>query len=187
MTAPALPLLATPLEACPFCGRVPTLGGPALRRVKDVAGRWRWLVHCGGEDGDIIGCRAYIFARGTREEAIAAWNRRAPAAEAGEVDRLDLLRAIDVRAALCRLSKTDCDSVDAPINEHLPRCLVNRFAVALSPTQPGSVDVEAELRLQLETALASRHALIVTIGEIGERRVGKECGYQCRSRWSPYH
>ena len=20
-----------------------------------------------------------------------------------------------------------------------------------------------------------------------ERRVGKECGYQCRSRWSPYH
>ena len=24
-------------------------------------------------------------------------------------------------------------------------------------------------------------------GKIGERRVGKECGYQCRSRWSPYH
>ena len=24
-------------------------------------------------------------------------------------------------------------------------------------------------------------------GQIEERRVGKECGYQCRSRWSPYH
>ena len=31
------------------------------------------------------------------------------------------------------------------------------------------------------------------VGDVGpkmrseERRVGKECGYQCRSRWSPYH
>ena len=24
-------------------------------------------------------------------------------------------------------------------------------------------------------------------GRSEERRVGKECGYQCRSRWSPYH
>src|SRR5881396_3981922 len=24
-------------------------------------------------------------------------------------------------------------------------------------------------------------------GEIGERRVGKECFVPCRSRWSPYH
>ena len=23
--------------------------------------------------------------------------------------------------------------------------------------------------------------------EIGERRVGKECSFRCRSRWSPYH
>ena len=23
--------------------------------------------------------------------------------------------------------------------------------------------------------------------QMEERRVGKECGYQCRSRWSPYH
>ena len=32
---------------------------------------------------------------------------------------------------------------------------------------------------------------VVATGEFGarseERRVGKECGYQCRSRWSPYH
>ena len=25
------------------------------------------------------------------------------------------------------------------------------------------------------------------LGRSEERRVGKECGYQCRSRWSPYH
>ena len=25
------------------------------------------------------------------------------------------------------------------------------------------------------------------VGRSEERRVGKECGYQCRSRWSPYH
>ena len=31
---------------------------------------------------------------------------------------------------------------------------------------------------------------ILTAGGVDrseERRVGKECGYQCRSRWSPYH
>ena len=27
----------------------------------------------------------------------------------------------------------------------------------------------------------------VDAGRSEERRVGKECGYQCRSRWSPYH
>ena len=33
------------------------------------------------------------------------------------------------------------------------------------------------------------HAGIDITAEMGseERRVGKECGYQCRSRWSPYH
>ena len=28
---------------------------------------------------------------------------------------------------------------------------------------------------------------VAVAGETEERRVGKECGYQCRSRWSPYH
>ena len=28
---------------------------------------------------------------------------------------------------------------------------------------------------------------IGTVARSEERRVGKECGYQCRSRWSPYH
>ena len=30
-------------------------------------------------------------------------------------------------------------------------------------------------------------ARIARRGRSEERRVGKECGYQCRSRWSPYH
>ena len=31
-----------------------------------------------------------------------------------------------------------------------------------------------------------RFAAVSSIGS-EERRVGKECGYQCRSRWSPHH
>ena len=30
-------------------------------------------------------------------------------------------------------------------------------------------------------------ALLKVDARSEERRVGKECGYQCRSRWSPYH
>ena len=36
--------------------------------------------------------------------------------------------------------------------------------------------------------LADRQvAVIVATGRSEERRVGKECGLLCRSRWSPYH
>src|SRR3546814_7507629 len=30
-------------------------------------------------------------------------------------------------------------------------------------------------------------SLLTTAGRSEERRVGKECGSTCRSRWSPYH
>ena len=49
------------------------------------------------------------------------------------------------------------------------------------------------LELVLRTGAEFGIAVIVAshlLGEIErseERRVGKECGYQCRSRWSPYH
>ena len=65
------------------------------------------------------------------------------------------------------------------------------------------VDVEALVR---DARAGDRHALgrlydiyrdrvaRFATGRLGdvekrseERRVGKECGYQCRSRWSPYH
>ena len=38
-----------------------------------------------------------------------------------------------------------------------------------------------------ERELEGLGAEVVAVGEPEERRVGKECGYQCRSRWSPYH
>ena len=40
------------------------------------------------------------------------------------------------------------------------------------------------VRGDIEGALAERGAVL---RGSEERRVGKECGYQCRSRWSPYH
>ena len=39
---------------------------------------------------------------------------------------------------------------------------------------------------ELDRAATIRKFRIVR-QEIGERRVGKECGVMCRSRWSPYH
>ena len=33
----------------------------------------------------------------------------------------------------------------------------------------------------------TRNSVLSGGGRSEERRVGKECGYQCRSRWSPYH
>ena len=39
----------------------------------------------------------------------------------------------------------------------------------------------------LELALACHYRIATRSMRSEERRVGKECGYQCRSRWSPYH
>ena len=39
-----------------------------------------------------------------------------------------------------------------------------------------------------DTAPAAVHATLLSEGTRSEeRRVGKECWYRCRSRWSPYH
>ena len=45
------------------------------------------------------------------------------------------------------------------------------------------------LQLALSAAQANPGFDEVLVSDRGseERRVGKECGYQCRSRWSPYH
>ena len=34
---------------------------------------------------------------------------------------------------------------------------------------------------------SGKTSLAIEVARSEERRVGKECGYQCRSRWSPYH
>ena len=44
----------------------------------------------------------------------------------------------------------------------------------ISTLDPGHVDPQV-------------HGILLAGGRSEERRVGKECGYQCRSRWSPYH
>ena len=49
---------------------------------------------------------------------------------------------------------------------------------------PNYVGVLGEL---IAVAIALQAPVTGVIGRSEERRVGKECGYQCRSRWSPYH
>ena len=44
-----------------------------------------------------------------------------------------------------------------------------------------------ELRTRIRAALGARGRPDLARERSEERRVGKECGYQCRSRWSPYH
>ena len=53
-----------------------------------------------------------------------------------------------------------------------------------------SSDEDPDLEHRLVADLLERRVsamLIVTSGRSEERRVGKECTIQCRSRWSPYH
>ena len=52
------------------------------------------------------------------------------------------------------------------------------------PNVEAIADHEPDLVLvESDTAIDGLEAL----DRSEERRVGKECGYQCRSRWSPYH
>ena len=51
---------------------------------------------------------------------------------------------------------------------------------------------EDELRDSVLLVFANKQDLpnamsAAAMTEIGERRVGKECSDECRSRWSPYH
>ena len=55
---------------------------------------------------------------------------------------------------------------------------ISAMVVALVATL-SYIYVSQMLRQRVSEAYAS--------GRSEERRVGKECGYQCRSRWSPYH
>ena len=41
--------------------------------------------------------------------------------------------------------------------------------------------------LVIALLLLAATGLVYGVERSEERRVGKECGYQCRSRWSPYH
>ena len=49
------------------------------------------------------------------------------------------------------------------------------------------VAVKRNDRDNTEASLDELEELAQTAGRSEERRVGKECVCQCRSRWSPYH
>ena len=58
----------------------------------------------------------------------------------------------------------------------------------LAPPEKG-IKVRSSTEQRLE---AARHVLVEKLAKRGvarseERRVGKECVFLCRSRWSPYH
>ena len=50
---------------------------------------------------------------------------------------------------------------------------------------PGSMIVSMGRETAVQLGLTWDPSLRINRSE--ERRVGKECGCQCRSRWSPYH
>ena len=61
------------LRACPFCGEEPAL----------MSGGQGWVVTCIADD-DVCDTSPGTWAKPTQAEAIAAWNRRAPAAVEGD-------------------------------------------------------------------------------------------------------
>ena len=49
----------------------------------------------------------------------------------------------------------------------------------------GIIRLSREGLIESESIGRNKYAYVITRSE--ERRVGKECGDECRSRWSPYH
>ena len=47
--------------------------------------------------------------------------------------------------------------------------------------------VERRLRFEVTERMAADGTIVEPLDRSEERRVGKECNGQCRSRWSPYH
>lgn len=63
------------LKPCPFCGRTHGfLIKSVTHRLDDIMYE-QWTVFCDAS-GDKVGCGASCGYRMTKEEAIAAWNRR---------------------------------------------------------------------------------------------------------------
>ena len=66
------------------------------------------------------------------------------------------------------------DSKNQPLNPNLN----NTNIAGLGQTSSGTTGMGGGLGMSPTPGAPGRSE---------ERRVGKECGYQCRSRWSPYH
>ena len=80
------------------------------------------------------------------------------------------------------------DSADVPTI--LRDALAGRYTLERELGQGGMAtvylahDVRHERPVALKVLATEQSA---ALGEIEERRVGKECAMECRSRWSPYH
>ena len=94
-----------------------------------------------------------------------------------------------------RRQLTDADREAFPVGQairYLPGFGVYGFedCLEVDGRLPGVVVAHTATRVSIELTLKKRGGSKVrraVNARSEERRVGKECGYQCRSRWSPYH
>ena len=97
-------------------------------------------------------------------------------------------------AALRRIFEAKGRPADHPLILHLdnPR-FVSRWVAGLPPQfeplakafWPGPMTLVMNRSEEASDVLTGGQDTVATRSE--ERRVGKECLFQCRSRWSPYH
>ena len=73
---------------------------------------------------------------------------------------------------------------ETPVEEPAP---APAKAPPAKPKYPPSTNVAAKSNNISLPAGTKFDISLTTPVRSEERRVGKECGYQCRSRWSPYH
>src|SRR3546814_14804988 len=104
------------------------------------------------------------------------------------------MRISDWSSDVC---SSDLDDVDALAQRaHLTRLrhatvdLRGEEADAAGDGLHGAVDLQGELARRSEDQRlreATEGTLLTRLRRSEERRVGKECGSTCRSRWSTYH
>ena len=74
---------------------------------------------------------------------------------------------------------------------HLDFAVVADYALVDQSGKMSVLGIFQHIWVQQFPAMHPRLHLVLRLKgkrtEIGERRVGKECLTQCRSRWSPYH
>ena len=90
----------------------------------------------------------------------------------------------------CRLDEFGIHAMRIPLRPDEPELHVNEPYVLLTPTYGGGT-IDKAVPVQVKRFLNDERNRSGIIGVIAsrseERRVGKECSSECRSRWSPYH
>ena len=108
-------------------------------------------------------------------------------------------------------TRTVLDRIEIEGEEHFEEADSHGKGIIFVSAHMGSAEIAASLavlrgyritavterlhpQFVMDWAVACRAAMGITLLPVEraglrseERRVGKECGYQCRSRWSPYH